>query len=348
MKTADFDYVLPPELIAQHPAPERDQARMMVVSRKTGRMVHGHFYDIPEYLQPGDLLVVNDTRVIPARIFGRKKASGGKVEVLLLEELKPGVWDVLLRSRNRPKPGDSILLGDGQAEALLLEDGEMGRARIRITTNEPWEKVLEEIGVPPLPPYISRKRSVPGQLEEDRSRYQTLFARNPGAVAAPTAGLHFTPAVFQSLEKKGIRRATVTLHVGIGTFRPVETETVEAHKMDEERFVVPEDTARAVNETRASGGRIVAVGSTSVRTLESVADENGVVRPAQGRSGLFIVPPYRFKAVDAMLTNFHLPKSTLLMMVSALAGRELILRAYEEAVREKYRFYSYGDCMLIV
>ena len=348
MKTADFDYNLPPELIAQHPAPERDHARMMVVSRQTGRTEHRHFYDIPEYLQPGDLLVVNDTRVIPARIFGRKKASGGKVEVLLLEELKPGVWDVLLRSRNRPKPGSSILLGDGQAEALLLEDGEMGRARIRITTNEPWEKVLEEIGVPPLPPYISRKTPVPGQLEEDRSRYQTLFARNPGAVAAPTAGLHFTPAIFQSLEKKGIRRAAVTLHVGIGTFRPVETETVEAHQMDEERFVVPEDAARAVNETRASGGRIVAVGSTSVRTLESAADENGVVRPMQGRSGLFIVPPYRFKVVDAMLTNFHLPKSTLLMMVSALAGRELILRAYEEAVREKYRFYSYGDCMLIV
>ena len=348
MKTADFDYNLPPELIAQHPAPERDQARMMVVSRQTGRTEHRHFYDIPEYLQPGDLLVVNDTKVIPARIFGRKKVSGGKVEVLLLEELKPGVWDVLLRSRNRPKPGSSILLGDGRAEALLLEDGEMGRARIRITTKEPWEKVLEEIGVPPLPPYISRKTPVPGQLEEDRSRYQTLFARNPGAVAAPTAGLHFTPAVFQSLEKKGIRRATVTLHVGIGTFRPVETETVEAHTMDEERFVVSKETADAVNGTRAAGGRVVAVCSTSFRTLESVADENGVVRPAQGRSGLFIVPPYRFKVVDAMLTNFHLPKSTLLMMVSALAGRELILRAYEEAVREQYRFYSYGDCMLIV
>ena len=349
MKTADFNYELPPELIAQQPAPERDQARMMVVSRQTGRMEHRRFCDLPEYLQAGDLLVVNDTKVIPARIFGRKKTSGGKVEVLLLEELEPGVWDILLRARNRPKPGSSILLGlQGQAEALLLEDGEMGRARIRITTNEPWEKVLEEIGVPPLPPYISRKTPVPGQLEEDRSRYQTLFARTPGAVAAPTAGLHFTPAVFQSLEKKGIRRVSVTLHVGIGTFRPVETETVEAHKMDEERFIVPEETARAINETRANGGRIVAVGSTSVRTLESVADENGFVQPAQGRSGLFIVPPYRFKVVDAMLTNFHLPKSTLLMMVSALAGREQILHAYEEAVGEKYRFYSYGDCMLIV
>ena len=349
MKTADFDYELPPERIAQHPAPERDQARMMVVSRSTGRLEHRRFCDLPEYLRAGDLLVLNDTKVIPARIFGRKKASGGKVEVLLLEEVEPGVWDILLRSRNRPKPGAGLLLGpQNQAEALLLEDGEMGRAKIRVTTTEPWEKVLEEIGVPPLPPYISRKTPAPGQVEEDRSRYQTLFAQNPGAVAAPTAGLHFTPAVFQSLEKKGVRRATVTLHVGIGTFRPVETETVEAHTMDEERYIVPEETARAINETRASRGRIVAVGSTSVRTLESVADENGVVRPGRGRSGLFIVPPYRFKVVDAMLTNFHLPKSTLLMMVSALAGRELILRAYEEAVREKYRFYSYGDCMLIV
>ena len=349
MKTADFDYVLPPELIAQHPARERDQSRMMVVSRQTDRVEHRQFHDLPDYLRPGELLVLNDTKVIPARIFGRKKTSGGKVELLLLEEVEPGVWDVLMRSRNRPRPGSSILLGaQNQAEALLLEDGEMGRAMVRIKTSRPWEQVLEEIGVPPLPPYISRKTPDPAQAVEDRIRYQTLFARNPGAVAAPTAGLHFTPAVFQSLEKKGIRHATVTLHVGIGTFRPVETETVEAHTMDEERFVVSKETAEAINETRAAGGRIVAVGSTSVRTLESVADENGVVRPARGRSSLFIVPPYRFKAVDAMLTNFHLPRSTLLMMVSALAGREKVLRAYEEAVREKYRFYSYGDCMLIL
>ena len=349
MKTADFDYVLPPELIAQHPARERDQSRMMIVSHQTDRVEHRQFHDLPDYLRPGDLLVLNDTKVIPARIFGRKKTSGGKVELLLLEEVESGVWDVLMRSRNRPKPGSRILLGSqNQAEALLLEDGEMGRAKVCITTSGPWEQVLEEIGVPPLPPYISRKTSDPAQALEDRIRYQTLFARNPGAVAAPTAGLHFTPPVFQSLESKGIRRATVTLHVGIGTFRPVETETVEAHKMDEERFVVSKETADAINGTRAAGGRIVAVGSTSVRTLESVADENGVVRPARGRSSLFIVPPYRFRAVDAMLTNFHLPRSTLLMMVSALAGREKILRAYEEAVREKYRFYSYGDCMLIV
>ena len=346
MKTSDFDYELPPELIAQEPACERDRSRMLVLHRREERLEHRRFSDIPEYLGAGDLLVVNDTRVIPARVYGRKAASGGKVEILLLEETAPGTWDILLHASRRPKVGDTILFGDGLASAILLADGEKGRASIRIESAKPWLDVVAEIGEPPLPPYI--KRSEARDQKSDRERYQTVYAKCPGAVAAPTAGLHFTEEIFQTLEKRGVNKATVTLHVGLGTFRPVDAENVEDHRMEAERYTVPEETAAAIRACKMRGGRVVAVGSTSVRTLETVAAEHGEVVACSGRSSLFIRPPYEFKVVDAMLTNFHLPRSTLIMMVSALATRELILKAYAEAVRERYRFFSYGDCMLIL
>lgn len=346
MKTADFDFELPLELIAQHPAQRREQSRMLVVRRREGTLEHRHFYDLPQYLNKGDLLVVNNTRVIPARVFGRKPVTGGKVEILLLEEVRPGTWDVLLHASRRPKVGTLLTLGEGQAVAVLLSDGEKGRATIRIECSRPWLEVLEEIGEPPLPPYI--KRSEVRDQKSDKERYQTVYAKYAGAVAAPTAGLHFTDEIFQTLEKNGVGKAEVTLHVGLGTFRPVDAENVEDHRMEPERFAVSADTARRIEETKKSGGRVVAVGSTSVRTLETVAAEHGRVVACAGRSSLFIHPPFQFRVVDAMLTNFHLPKSTLIMMICALAGRELILHAYQEAVKEKYRFYSYGDCMLIL
>ena len=346
MKTSDFDYELPPELIAQEPARERDQSRMLVLQRREERLEHRQFSDIPEYLREGDLLVINDTRVIPARVFGRKAASGGKVEILLLEETAPGTWDILLHASRRPKVGSTILFGDGLASAILIADGEKGRAVIRVESARPWLDVVAEIGEPPLPPYI--KRSEVADWGSDKERYQTVYAKYPGAVAAPTAGLHFTEEIFQTLEKRGVKKTTVTLHVGLGTFRPVDAENVEDHRMEAERYTVPEETAESIRACKARGGRVIAVGSTSVRTLETVAAEHGEVVACSGRSSLFIRPPYEFKVVDAMLTNFHLPRSTLIMMVSALSTRELILKAYTEAVRERYRFFSYGDCMLIL
>ena len=350
MKTADFDYELPPELIAQAPAARRDASRMMVVDRAAHTIEHRQFTDLPDYLHPGDLLVVNDTRVIPARLFGRKAkaGTGGKVEFLLLEETGPGVWDALMRTRRRPKVGEQVVLDEDLAVATVLEDGELGRVKIRVESPLPWREVLDRIGQTPLPPYIQRKASLPGQAAEDRVRYQTVFAREPGAVAAPTAGLHFTPDVLERLAARGVGRATVTLHVGIGTFRPVAVENVAEHKMDFERWQIPEETARRIEGTRKAGGRVVAVGTTSVRTLESAAARPEGFGAGQGRTDLFIHPPYTFRAVDAMVTNFHLPKSTLIMMISALAGREFVQEAYREAIRERYRFYSYGDCMLIL
>lgn len=345
MKTAEFDYHLPPELIAQHPADRRDRSRMMVVNRRTKRLEHRHFGDLPSFLRNGDLVVVNDTRVIPARVWGRKAASGGKVEILLLEETAPGTWDVLLHASRRPGIGSLITLGDAQAVAVLLADGEKGRATIRIESSRPWLDVLEEIGEPPLPPYIHRSEGT--DQRSDRERYQTIYAREPGAVAAPTAGLHFTDEVLKTLERQGVRRTAVTLHVGLGTFRPVDAEQVEDHRMEAERYSIPSAAAELIAATRGAGGRIVAVGTTTVRTLETVAAEHGEIRAAEGRSSLFIHPPYQFKAVDALLTNFHLPRSTLIMMVCAFAGHDLTMEAYRTAVAERYRFYSYGDCMLI-
>ena len=261
MKTADFDFELPPELIAQHPAPRREHSRMLVVRRQAGILEHRHFSDLPQYLNEGDLLVVNNTRVIPARVFGRKPGTGGKVEILLLEEIRPGTWDILLHASRRPKVGSLITLGDGQAVAILLSDGEKGRATIKIESERPWLEVLEEIGVPPLPPYI--KRSEIRDRRSDAERYQTVYAKYPGAVAAPTAGLHFTDEIFQTLETQGVKKAEITLHVGLGTFRPVDAENVEDHRMEAERYTVPAETAKRIEETKAGSGRIVAVGSTT-------------------------------------------------------------------------------------
>ncbi len=348
MKVADFDYDLPPELIAQEPAARRDAARLMVLDRSARTLRHAVFADLPEFLRPQDLLVVNDTRVIPARVFGRKTkpGTGGKVEFLLLEETAPGVWDALMRSRRRPQIGDQVILDENLAVATVLAEGELGRVQVRIESRLPWLDLLDQIGQTPLPPYIQRKAATPARRAEDRLRYQTVFAREPGAVAAPTAGLHFTPEVLARLAAQGVGQAAVTLHVGIGTFRPVAVEDVQNHRMDFERWRVPGDTARKVASARAAGGRIVAVGTTSVRTLETAAARPEGFGPGEGRTDLFIHPPYSFRMVDALITNFHLPKSTLIMMISAFAGREFVLAAYREAIRARYRFFSYGDSML--
>ena len=350
MKASDFDYDLPPELIAQEPAERRDGARMMVLDRAARTIAHRRFVDLPAYLRANDLLVVNDTRVIPARVFGRKAkaGTGGKVEFLLLEEIEPGVWDALMRSRRRPKAGEQVMLDDDLAVATVLEDGELGRVKVHVESKLPWLEVLDRIGQTPLPPYILRKDATPERRAADKMRYQTVFARAPGAVAAPTAGLHFTPEVLDRLAGQGVGKTTVTLHVGIGTFRPVAVENVEEHKMDFERWQIPEETARKIAAAKSAGGRVVAVGTTSVRTLESAAARPEGFGAGQGRTDLFIRPPCDFRVVDAMVTNFHLPKSTLIMMISAFAGREFVLDAYREAIRERYRFYSYGDCMLIL
>lgn len=347
MKTADFDYDLPPDLIAQHPLADRTAARMLRMDRRTGTLAHRHVSDLPDCLRPGDLLVVNDTRVIPARLLGVKEGTGGRVELLLLEELAPGRWEALCGASRRPRPGSRLNMGEGRICATVAAWGEHGRVIVELTADRELSAVLEEVGLTPVPPYIRRDYGHRETLGADRDDYQTVFARVPGAVAAPTAGLHLTAPLLARLAERGVPHCTVTLHVGMGTFKPVDADEVEAHRMESERFTVPEGTAAAIAATRAAGGRVVAVGSTVVRTLETVAAQYGTVCAASGRSELFIRPPYAFKVVDAMLTNFHLPRSTLLMMVSALAGMELIRRAYQEAVTERYRFYSYGDCMLI-
>jgi S-adenosylmethionine:tRNA ribosyltransferase-isomerase len=354
MKTDLFNYDLPPELIAQHPPERRELARMMVLHRDTGTIEHRHITDIVDYLREPDVLVVNNTKVIPARIFGHKTASGGKVELLLLEETSAGEWKVLMKTSRRPKVGDQLSLCSGKATATMLLDGEQGEAVLKIESDRPLMEILDEEGVPPLPPYIARKEQTAEQIAEDKNRYQTVYASEPGAAAAPTAGLHFTPELFQTLEKQGVAKAELTLHVGLGTFRPVSVEIITDHEMHHERYAVSEKAASTISNARKNGGKIIAVGSTSVRTLESLPTtchagaECRRIGKAEGSTNIFIYPPYEFKNVDAILTNFHLPKSTLLMMMSAFADRELMMKAYEIAVAEKYRFFSYGDCMLIL
>ena len=345
MKTSDYDFPLPPELIAQAPAATRDGSRMMMLSRADDRVRHGRFVDLPGYLRAGDLLVFNNTRVIPARVFGKKPGTGGRVEFLFLEDKGGRTWEALMRSRRRPEPGSVIEIGD-ETRAVLLQDGVDGRVVLRLEGGLSDAEVFDKYGHIPLPPYIERPDGV--ESSDDKERYQTVFARTPGAVAAPTAGLHFSHDVLQTLERMGVHSAQITLHVGIGTFRPVKSDDLRDHVMEAERFEIDEATAAAIGRCKLAGGRVIAVGSTVVRTLENAAAEDGTIRAGTGRTALFIHPPYRFKIVDAILTNFHLPKSTLLMMMSAFIGRERLLNAYAEAVRDRYRFFSYGDCMLLM
>ncbi len=359
MFTADFDYILPEERIAQVPPEVRGTSRMMVLDRAKEGLEHRMVTDITEYLRAGDLLVLNNTRVFPARILGEWEDTAGAAELLLLNNEEPesqspegafsSVWRCMCGSGRKSRIGHTILCAEKHLRATLLDKDEEGNSRVRFVSAEPLMDLLQRYGLTPVPPYIRRKANDPEMARLDKERYQTIYAKEVGAVAAPTAGLHFTEEIFSALEAKGVRRAFVTLHVGPGTFKPVKVERVEEHRMDAEFYDVPEATAQLIRETRAQGGRVIAVGSTSVRTLETVAAlHDGEVVATHGSSTAFIYPPYRFKAIDAMLTNFHLPQSTLIMMVSALAGRERILAAYREAVEKEYRFFSYGDCMLIL
>jgi S-adenosylmethionine:tRNA ribosyltransferase-isomerase len=345
LRTDDFDYPLPQELIAQEPPPSREDARLLVLPRAGGAVEHRGIADLPDLLRPGDLLVVNDTRVIPARLFARR-TTGGRVEVFLLAPAAAaGTWTALVRAGGSLRPGEDLEVeGAGDAVRLVERTGP-GTWLVRARDGD-LAALMERAGRMPLPPYI-RRADADVRDTIDRERYQTVFARAPGAVAAPTAGLHLTPALFDRLAARGIGRAFVTLHVGMGTFKPIETDSVEAHVMHEERYEVPADTALAIARTRAAGGRVVAVGTTSVRTLESAAGDDGVPAVGPGATSLFISPGYRFRAVDALLTHFHLPRSTLLVLVSAFAGRERVLAAYREAAEKRYRFYSYGDAMLL-
>lgn len=359
MNINDFVFNLPDELIAQEPSSERDRSRLMVVDRKGGEIEHRLFFEITDYLKLGDLLVINDTKVIPARLMGRK-GTGGKAEVFLLEkdDKEENSWECLVGGK-RIRPGVMIEFDDNLKGEVLEEVGD-GRFKIRFHSDRPLDEVLEEVGQVPLPPYISRgqwqgtpplyppliKGGTKGGVDKDR--YQTVFADKKGAVAAPTAGLHFTESLLKKIREMGIDIATVTLHVGPGTFLPVRVENIEEHRMLPERYEISTASAEKINRAKAEGRRVIAVGSTSLRTLEAAADDNGFVKEGRGRTSIFIYPGYSFKVVDALVTNFHLPKSTLLMLVSAFAGRELIFKAYREAIENRYRFYSYGDAMMIL
>ena len=338
MKLSDFMYNLPEERIAQTPVEPRDHSRLMVIHRDTDQIEHKHFYDVIDYLNPGDVLVINDTRVIPARLYG-ERPTGGACEVLLLRQLAPKKWETLVKPGKKLKPGAEIVFGDGRLRGRVLETTDVGGRIVEFECEGTFEAALDALGEMPLPPYIHE------QLE-DRERYQTVYARHEGSAAAPTAGLHFTPELLNRIREKGIDVVPVLLHVGLGTFRPVKVENIEEHHMHSEYFEVTEDAAKRINAARERGGRIVAVGTTSVRTLESAA-ENGQLVAKRGETSIFIKPGYQYQMVDALITNFHLPGSTLMMLVSALYDREKIISAYELAVKEKYRFFSFGDAMFI-
>ena len=342
MKVSDFDYELPQELIAQEPAQIRDSCKLMILHRGDHSIEHKVFSDIIDYLKPGDCLVLNDSKVIPARLFGIKESTGVNVEFLLSKRIEGNTWETLVRPGRRIKPGDTVVFGNGKLKALVKAYSDEGTRIVEFSCGGDFMEVLDELGRMPLPPYIERESKA-----EDKDNYQTVYAREEGSVAAPTAGFHFTPELLDKIREKGIKTEFVTLHVGIGTFRPVKVETVEDHHMHFEHYSVSEETANVINDTKAAGGRVICVGTTACRTLESAADENGIVHPGSDDTGIFIYPGYKFKAVDCLITNFHLPKSTLLMLVSALYNREDILKAYNEAVERKYRFFSYGDAMFI-
>ncbi len=340
MKTSDFYYELPKELIAQTPLADRSSSRLLVVNKNSGELSHGHFTDIVNYLNPGDCLVLNDTRVIPARLHGVKEGTGGKIEFLLLNRKSRDEWEVILKPGKKAKPGAVFTFGDGILKAEILGTVNDGNRIVRFIYDGLFENILDKLGEMPLPPYITARL-------EDRERYQTVYSKNEGSAAAPTAGLHFTPELLAKIADMGVKIAYVTLHVGLGTFRPVKVDDVENHKMHSEFYVIDENTADVINQTKKSGGRVISVGTTSTRVMETVADENGFVEARSGWTDIFIYPPYKFKCVDALITNFHLPESTLLMLVSSFAGKENIMHAYNEAVKEKYRFFSFGDAMFI-
>ncbi len=340
MKRSDFYFELPEELIAQTPSARRDHSRLMHLDRRTGAVEHRHFYDLPEYLEPGDCLVLNDSRVLPARLLGRRM-TGGAVEVVLLTDQDGGVWECLTRPGRKTRPGTELEFGEGKLTATVVGETTGGNKLLQFHYTGIFLEILEELGKMPLPPYIHEEL-------EDSERYQTVYSRVTGSAAAPTAGLHFTPELLDQIRAKGVRVCFVTLHVGLGTFRPVKAENIEDHEMHAEYCVIPEETATAVNETHANGGRVIAVGTTSCRTLESRADADGRLAPYSGWTNIFIYPGYRYKCIDGLVTNFHLPESTLIMLVSAFAGRENVMRAYHEAVEKRYRFFSFGDAMLIL
>ena len=342
MNRQDFFFDLPPELIAQEPAEPRDAARLLVLSRETGAIEDRRFSDITEYLKPGDCLILNDSRVLPARLYGRRRPTGGAVELLLLNQREQDVWEALAGPGRKARPGDILEFGDGLLTAEVLSVLEGGNRLVRFSYEGSFFALLEKIGEMPLPPYIKKRLA-------DKESYQTVYSREPGSAAAPTAGLHFTQELLARLQEQGVRIGYVTLHVGLGTFRPVKVDDITEHKMHAEHYELPEKTAQLINETRAAGGRVIAVGTTSCRTLESIGvGEDGLVHPQEGYTEIFIYPGYTFKLLDGLITNFHLPESTLIMLVSAFAGYTHTMDAYRHAVAERYRFFSFGDAMLIL
>ncbi len=340
LSTKDYYYDLPEELIAQDPLEDRSSSRLMVLGKKSGEVSHHHFRDILDYLRPGDCLVINNTRVIPARLIGTKKETGAHVEILLLRRKKDDIWETLVKPGKKLRPGAEVTFGDGSLTATILDVVEGGDRLVQFHYDGIFEEVLDRLGEMPLPPYIKHKL-------KDRDRYNTVYAKFDGSAAAPTAGLHFTKELLEEVKEKGVNIAQVTLHVGLGTFRPVKVDDVRQHEMHTEWYRVTQETADLINQTKANGGRVIAVGTTSVRTLETVADEDGHMKAQEGDTSIFIYPGYKWKVVDGLITTFHLPESTLIMLVSSLAGREHVLAAYKEAVKERYRFFSFGDAMYI-
>ena len=341
MKVSDFNYNLPQELIAQVPIKNRDESRLMVLDKKNKTIEHKIFKDIINYLKPGDCLVRNNTKVIPARLYGIKEETGINVEFLLLNRIEGDYWEVMVRPGRRLKEGTKVIFGNGILQAEILEIMNGGNRKVKFTYDGIFNEILDKIGLMPLPPYIHEKL-------KEKDRYQTVYAKYEGSAAAPTAGLHFTNELLEEIRQKGIDIANVTLHVGIGTFRPVKEENVEEHAMHTEHFYIKQEDVEKINKAKKEGHRIIAVGTTSCRVLESIADENGYVKPIEADTGIFIYPGYKFKAIDALITNFHLPKSTLLMLVSAFSSKDIILNAYNEAIKNKYRFFSFGDAMAIL
>lgn len=339
MNVSEFYYDLPEELIAQTPIEKRDESRLMVLNRKDQSIEHKQFKDIIDYLEPGDCLVRNNTKVIPARLYG-KKATGAKIEFLLLNQIEGDIWESIVRPGHKLKPGTEVEFGDGLLKATVLDIMPGGTRKVEFKYDGIFNEILDKIGLMPLPPYIHESL-------KDKDRYQTVYARYEGSAAAPTAGLHFTPELFEKLKQKGVEVANVTLHVGIGTFRPVKVENVEEHHMHSEHYYIKQEDVEKINNAKKNGKRVIAIGTTSCRVLETIADEKGMVKPTEGDTQIFIYPGYKFKCLDGLITNFHLPESTLIMLVSALAGKEYIIKAYNEAVKERYRFFSFGDAMFI-